>query len=92
MNPDNFEDMATRWPSTIIARVEVKNFTGGGISAKTLANADSKGTGPKERFLMGRRICYNVSSLVEWLTQNMKKVKHVEEVSKQTEKPTPIEE
>lgn len=74
MENDNFGDMAGRWPSTVIARAEVKKFTGGGISAKTLANADSEGTGPKDRFFIGRRCCYPVSTLIEWLRQNTRKV------------------
>lgn len=47
---DIYNEMAARWPSSIVARAEVKKFTGGGISPKTLANADSKGIGPEERF------------------------------------------
>jgi hypothetical protein len=52
----------------------VKTFTGGAISAKTLANADSEGTGPEGRFFMGRRVCYPVPSLIQWLRQNTKKI------------------
>ena len=74
MNIDIFGDMASRWGSPVIARAEVKKFTGGGISAKTLANADSEGTGPQGRFFIGRRVCYPVSSLLDWLRQNTKNV------------------
>lgn len=70
MERDDFTEMATRWSSSVVARAEVKKFTGGGISPKTVANADSKGNGPKGRFMMGRRICYPVTSLVDWLRQN----------------------
>lgn len=70
MKDDVFTEMATKWSSSVVARAEVKKFTGGGISPKTIANADSEGKGPKDRFLMGRRICYPVSSLIDWLRQN----------------------
>lgn len=72
MNTDIFEDMATRWPSSVIARAEVKTFTGGGISAKTLANADSNGIGPEGRFFIGRRVCYTVPALITWIRENTK--------------------
>jgi hypothetical protein len=76
MHIDVFKDMASHWPSPIIARAEVDKFTGGGIKPKTLANADSKKIGPKGRFLVGRRVCYPVSSLIEWLRQNGRSVKN----------------
>lgn len=72
MEKDIFSDMAARWPSSAVARAEVKQFTGGGISPKSIANADSQGTGPEGRFFIGRRVCYPVNSLVEWLRQHSK--------------------
>jgi len=74
MNIDTLTKMAAKWPSPIVARAEVGLFTGGGIKPKTLANADSKKEGPKERFIMGRRVCYPVPALVEWLSLNIKEV------------------
>jgi hypothetical protein len=76
MDTNIFKEMAARWPSPVIARAEVDKFTGGGIKPKTLANADSKGIGPKGRFLVGRRVCYPVSNLLEWLRQNVKEIDH----------------
>ena len=67
MANDIFDEMAARWPSSAVARAEVKKFTGGGISPKSLANSDSEGAGPEGRFFIGRRVCYPVHSLVEWL-------------------------
>lgn len=72
MQDDIFSEMAARWPSSVVARAEIKNFTGGGISSKTLANADSKGIGPEERFFIGRRVCYTVPSFIKWLRRNAK--------------------
>jgi hypothetical protein len=73
---DVFSEMAARWPSSVVARAEVKQFTGGGISPKTLANADSEGSGPTGRFFIGRRVCYTATSLVEWLRKNTKGADH----------------
>jgi len=38
-----------------------------GLSEKSLANYDSAGVGPRERFRQGRRVFYPKAALVEWL-------------------------
>ncbi|MCA1906239.1 MAG: hypothetical protein LDL11_06595 [Desulfarculus sp.] len=53
------------WPP-IIARADVGHYTGGVISAKTLANHDCAGTGPK-RLKIGRKIAYRAEDLAAWL-------------------------
>ena len=58
---------AAKYPSTIICRDEVPAFTGGALSAGYMANLDSKGEGPSNPFKFGRRQCYSVLSLTEWL-------------------------
>jgi hypothetical protein len=63
------KEMANSWPSSVVARSEVKNFTGGSVSPKTLANADYKGTGPTKRFYIGKKACYPVESLIVWLSK-----------------------
>ena len=72
MKDDILNEMASKWQSNVVARAEVKKFTGGGISPKTIANADSEGKGPEGRFLIGRRVCYPVPALINWLRQNTK--------------------
>ena len=67
-----FEELAAKWPSAIIARAEVGKMTGGGISSKSMANYDCLGTGPKDRFMMGRRVCYSLPSFIEWLRMHSK--------------------
>ena len=42
---DVYAQMVARWPSSIVARTEIKKFTGGAISPKTLANKDSNARG-----------------------------------------------
>jgi hypothetical protein len=63
----SIEAMGTRWPSPVVARKAIKEFSGGILSAKTMANMDSLGTGPEGRFLMMNQTCYPVESLVAWL-------------------------
>nr|WP_320050621.1 hypothetical protein [uncultured Desulfuromonas sp.] len=59
--------LVDRWPSGLVARRDVGTFSGGLLNAKTLANRDSAGTGPRVRITIGRRVCYPVESLVEWM-------------------------
>ncbi len=65
--------MAEKWPSSIVCRKAVKEFSGGLLNGKTLANADSKGTGPEGRFLLMNQVAYPVESLCAWLKQRASK-------------------
>ena len=66
---DIWQEMAARWPSAIVSRQEAGRFSGGAVSPKFLANCDSQKTGPSGRFAIGKRICYPVDSLIQWLRQ-----------------------
>jgi len=66
---DVFDVMADNWPSEIIARTEIKVFTGGLISPKYIANLDSKGEGPSGRIKSGRKTGYQKRSFVQWLRE-----------------------
>jgi hypothetical protein len=63
----NFKELADRWPSAWVSRQEIGTFTGGVISEKYAANLDSRGLGIKGRIRVGRKVCYPVSNLIEWL-------------------------
>ena len=65
--PDIFDQMKDKWPSTILSRPEVGNFSGGAVSPKFLANCDSLKEGPAERFKIGKKTCYPVDSFILWL-------------------------
>ena len=67
MTKDIWQEMKVRWPSAIVSRQEAGQFSGGAVSPKFLANADSLKEGPKGRFNIGRRVCYPVDSLINWL-------------------------
>lgn len=64
------QDLADRLPLTM-ARTDVPRLLGGIVSSKTLANADSSGTGPQGRFKLGRKVAYETSQLLSWLEQRM---------------------
>lgn len=62
-----FQELVDKWPSTLVARTEAGRFSGGILNEKTLANYDSLGTGPAERFRIGRKICYPTNALAQWM-------------------------
>ena len=62
---------AEKWPTSWVARTKCREFTGGVYSPGYLANCDSAGTGPKERFRIGRQNCYPVNSFCDWLIEKI---------------------
>ncbi len=61
-----FDDLAAKWPSTVVSRDQITAFTGGAISKGRMANLDCLGEGP-ERIRMGRKVVYPIQPLVKWL-------------------------
>lgn len=55
----------------VIARKDVERQIGGIITMKTLANADSSGTGPLGAYLVGRSVVYPTEALVRWIIDHM---------------------
>lgn len=64
-NPVSFEHLRKNLPP-IISRDHVSEILGGVISAKTLANLDSEGKGPK-RIRVGRKVIYLTDDFLKWL-------------------------
>ena len=62
----DFKRLKEKWPSQVVARSDVRNFTGGIVSPKSLANAESLGTGPRSH-RYGKKAFYDVDDLIEWL-------------------------
>lgn len=56
----------------IVARKSVSKFLGGTVSPKSLANADSNGTGPECPLVFGCTIAYRREALVDWLLVRMR--------------------
>lgn len=54
------------WPSGIVARTAVSEFSGGLLDPKTCANFDSNGDGPPKGRL-GRKVFYKVDDLIRWM-------------------------
>lgn len=70
----HFQELSRKWPSTFVARERIYDFTGGLITPGRIANLDSQGEGPANRFRVGRKVVYPVADLVEWLTQRAQSI------------------
>ena len=55
----------------ILARKDVAKLTFGLVSAKTMANRDSLGTGPKNRFKMGKEIWYHKKEFIDFILEQV---------------------
>ena len=51
----------------IICRKDVTKLSDGLVASKTLANLDSLGEGPEQRFLLNRKVCYPKQAFIDWL-------------------------
>lgn len=58
---------AERWPTSVVARRKILEFSGGLIAPGTAANHDSAGTGIPGAFRVGRQVVYPVQATIEWL-------------------------
>lgn len=68
----SWTDMKRKWPSTVVARTSVPDFTGGAVSAASMKQYDSRGEGPKVRQTLGSKVVYPIDSLIEWLETRTK--------------------
>lgn len=64
---DVFDQMAEQWSSPLVAAPEVKRFSGGILSGKTLQNLSSLGQPVPESLKVGNKRAYVAVSLAEWL-------------------------
>jgi len=74
MTKDIFDELAEKWPSTFVARKVMDQFSGGAIAPKQLANLDSLGEGPTERYRINGHVCYPVTAAVAFLRSRSKKL------------------
>ncbi|HNQ85700.1 MAG TPA: hypothetical protein PKJ72_07275 [Deltaproteobacteria bacterium] len=65
----NLSILLEKWPSPYVARSEVEKFSGGILKARTVANLDSQGKGPKVRFRVGKKVVYTAISLIEFMQE-----------------------
>ncbi len=56
----------------IFTREEAARQLGGLLSAKTLANYDAQGLGPKLKQRIGKKVAYERETFLEWLKSRIK--------------------
>ena len=61
-----FDEFAKAWPSPVVAREKIADFSGGAFSSKYMANLDSQKMGPP-RIKIGRKVVYPKAQLVEFM-------------------------
>lgn len=65
--PDLFDAMVIKWPSAGVSRPQVKPFSGGITTGKTLANLASKGEPVPKAIHCGGKTVYDARELADWL-------------------------
>lgn len=63
----DLSDYAKAWKAPYVERQQLKEFSGGALNARTMANHDSKGKGIKGRINMGRKVLYPVNEVIAWM-------------------------
>ena len=65
------KESARRWSAGYIVRDQIAEFTGGAYSSRYFANLDSRREGVQNSFKVGRRQCYPIESLVNFLISRL---------------------
>ncbi len=69
-----FASMVDKWPSTVVARTEIKAFTGGILDEKYCANLDCEGRGIPGRIRCGKKVVYPVDAVIRFLEERSRKL------------------
>lgn len=69
---DAFDEMCERWPSAVVARTAVKEFSGGLLNPSSLAVAACKGDGPPQ-IRVGIKVIYRATDLTAWMRARVAK-------------------
>lgn len=64
----SLRSLKDKWPSSVVARTQVEEFSGGALKKGVMANYDSRGMGP-ESFKIGRKKVYPVDGLIDWMLE-----------------------
>lgn len=60
-------EVAAQYEGKLMTRRMVEQMSGGAYTAKSLVNLDSRGLGIEGGFLVGKKICYPLGNVVDWL-------------------------
>lgn len=71
MSETFLEELRAKWPSTIVSRSHFDRFSGYAISGKTIANLESEGKGPKNKFFVGGKAAYSIDDAIDFLRERI---------------------
>ncbi len=69
----DFEEVAANWPSPFVARSEMEHFTRGLYKPRSMNTFDARGDGLKRRILLGNKIAYLKTDVINWLKGRKKR-------------------
>ena len=72
--PDIFDQMESAWGLPAVPRTKVGEASSFTISPKTMANLDSLGLGPPDKFTINGKICYTSKSFFAWLRSRSRRI------------------
>jgi hypothetical protein len=78
---DFFDGLEKNMPE-IFSRQEASKLIGNILSSDTLRNLDSKKLGPKMTKQIGKKVCYEKRSFIEWLKNYQNYTTHLRNKSK----------
>ena len=56
--------------SEFIFREDISKITGGILNPHTMAQLDSQGVGIKNREIIGKKVAYKITDVIQWLEEN----------------------
>lgn len=68
------QQLSELFPIGLIPRSEIERATGGILCARTMSNADSRKDGIGTKVYVGKKICYPINDVIEYIVQKMKQV------------------
>ncbi len=69
---DIFDEMVENWPYHFVSTPDVKDFTSGAYSGKSLQNLAAEGEPVPQAVRVGRVNLYNAKELADWLRERNK--------------------
>lgn len=69
MNPELVEKLKKSWPSPLVARSRVEQFSGGILTQRTMANKDARGEGPAKIRFGTKQVAYDRDELITWMAK-----------------------
>lgn len=67
-------EIAKRYEGQLITRQMVEQMSGGAFTAKSMVTLDSQGKGISGGFIVGKKTCYPLDNVVDWLISRVRTI------------------